>query len=78
MSFPDLPTDYDRVVAAIFELESGQHAAWYALRANDSRAEVVQAMEDSAKTVTARKSPGTTRPRGYPVPVAAIDPSTDG
>jgi hypothetical protein len=54
LSMPGLPTAYDRVVLALVELKSGQHVAWYALRADDSPKDVANALEDSADTVTAR------------------------
>jgi hypothetical protein len=54
VSQPGLPTTYDRVIVAVFQLKSGQHVVWYALRANDSPKDVVQALEGSADTVTAR------------------------
>jgi len=55
VSKPGLATKYDRAILALFQLESGQHVAWYALRANDSPKDVVQALEDSADTVEAQK-----------------------
>jgi hypothetical protein len=51
----DLPTTYDRMVVAAFELESGQHAAYYVIRPNDSKSDVTDALRRSAETVTARK-----------------------
>ena len=51
----DLPTKYDRVLVAVFELESGQHAAYYAIRPNDSKKNVADALRRSAATVSARK-----------------------
>jgi Protein of unknown function (DUF2510) len=54
LSVPNLPTKYDRVVLVVAELESGQHVAWYGLRANDSPKDVVQELQDSASTLTAR------------------------
>jgi Protein of unknown function (DUF2510) len=53
-SKPGLATKYDRVVLVVVKLQSGQHVAWYAMRANDSPKDVVKALEDSTKTVTAR------------------------
>jgi hypothetical protein len=50
-----LASRYDRVVVAVFALESGRHAAWYALRPNDSPKDVTEALGASARTVTARK-----------------------
>jgi hypothetical protein len=40
---------------AVFELESGRHAAYFAIRPDDSKSDVVQALRISAGTVTARK-----------------------
>ena len=54
VSVPNLPTRYDRLVLAVFELESGQHVAWYSLQPNDSPKDVGKARQNSAKTVTAR------------------------
>jgi hypothetical protein len=53
-SKPGLATKYDRVVLVVVKLQSGQHMAWYAMRANDSPKDVAKALEDSTKTVTAR------------------------
>ena len=55
VSNKDLPTKYDRMLVAVFELESGRHAAYFAIRPNDSKTDVVEAMHISAATVTARK-----------------------
>ena len=53
-SKPGLATKYDRVVLVVVKLQSGQHAAWYAMRANDSPKDVAKSLEDSTNTVTAR------------------------
>ena len=53
VSKPGLATKYDRVLLVVVKLQSGQHVAWYAMRANDSPKDVVKALEDSADTVTA-------------------------
>lgn len=55
VSYPDLPSDYDRMTVAVFELESGEHVAWWALEPDDSPRAVTEALEASAATVTARK-----------------------
>jgi hypothetical protein len=55
VSYPDLPSAYDRMSVAVFELESGEHVAWWALEPNDSPKAVAAALEASAATVTARK-----------------------
>ena len=51
----DLPTKYDRMLVAVFELATGQHAAYYAIRSNDSKKDVTDARRRSAATVSARK-----------------------
>jgi len=51
----DLPTTYDRVLVAVFELGGGQHAVYFAVRPNDSRKNVTDALRQSAETVSARK-----------------------
>ena len=55
ISYPDLPTEYDRMTVAVFELESGEHVAWWALEPDDSPQAVTEALEASAATLTARK-----------------------
>jgi hypothetical protein len=45
---------YDRVVLVVVKLRSGRHVAWYAERPNDSPKDVMQALQDSADTLTAR------------------------
>ena len=54
VSTPGLATQYDRVVLVVVKLQSGQHLAWYAMRANDSKADVRKALQASADTLTAR------------------------
>ncbi len=51
----ELPTTFDRMLVAVFELESGRHAAYFAIRPDDSKKDVVEALRTSAGTVTARK-----------------------
>lgn len=55
VSYPDLPSAYDRMTVIVFELESGDHVAWWALEPEDSPKAVTEALEASAATVTARK-----------------------
>jgi Protein of unknown function (DUF2510) len=55
VSYPDLPSKYDRMSVAVFELESGEHVAWWALEPDDSPKAVTEALEASAATLTARK-----------------------
>jgi hypothetical protein len=54
VSVPDLPSKYDRLVLAVFELKSGEHMAWYSLTPNDSPKDVAKARQESSSTVTAR------------------------
>ena len=53
--YRDLPSAYDRMSVAVFELESGEHVAWWSLEPEDSPRAVADALDESAATVTARK-----------------------
>ena len=54
-SIKDVPSRYDRIVVAVTQLESGAYAAWYATRPNDASKSVIDALNNSASTLRARK-----------------------
>ena len=53
--YRDLPSAYDRMSVAVFELESGEHVAYWSLEPEKSPRAVAGALDESAATVTARK-----------------------
>jgi hypothetical protein len=54
-SIKDLPSSHDRIVLAVTELESARYAVWYATRPNDASKSIRDALDASARTITARK-----------------------
>ncbi len=50
-----MPSSHDRIVLAVTQLESGRYAVWYATRPNDASTMVRDALDTSARTITARK-----------------------
>lgn len=55
LSYRGLPTAYDTIRVALFHLESGRYAAWWAFLPNDSPPATADALEGSAASVSARK-----------------------
>ena len=50
-----VPSSHDRIVLAVTQLESGRYAVWYATRPNDASTMFRDALDTSARTITARK-----------------------
>ncbi len=51
----DLPTKYDRVIVAVFQLANGEHVTWFAANADDSPKSLTKVLNDSVNTVNASR-----------------------